>query len=231
MYSAFLRSGEVQYVMEGKTRCFRAITILRKLCNHPDLVCRNDNSKILHFVRYGTSDLISSGGGKNGSWIGGEGDDDGDGDDDDAFVEKGAAAVGEVVGEGEKDDEEDDENNEFSFVNRSGKLKVLAKILPLWQEQGHRVLIFSQTVQMLNLIEKFVNRKGFNFRRMDGKTNVASRQPLVDSFNNDESIFGMLMTTKTGGVGLNFVGANRIILFDPDWNPQTDRQANERAWR
>ena len=84
---------------------------------------------------------------------------------------------------------------------------------------------------MLNLIQKFVERKGFNFKRMDGNTNVAARQGLVDKFNNDESIFGMLLTTKTGGVGVNFVGANRIILFDPDWNPQTDRQANERAWR
>ena len=118
-----------------------------------------------------------------------------------------------------------------SFVNRSGKLQVLAKILPLWKEQGHRVLIFSQTRMMLNLIQKFVEKKGFNFRRMDGNTNVAARQVLVDKFNNDESIFGMLLTTKTGGVGVNFVGANRIILFDPDWNPQTDRQANERAWR
>ena len=67
--------------------------------------------------------------------------------------------------------------------------------------------------------------------RLDGNTSVASRQRLVDRFNSDESYFGMLATTRTGGVGLNLTGANRIILYDPDWNPQTDAQARERAWR
>ena len=56
-------------------------------------------------------------------------------------------------------------------------------------------------------------------------------QKLVDKFNNDDSYFCFLMTTKTGGVGLNITGANRVILYDPDWNPQTDAQARERAWR
>ncbi|GMI08221.1 hypothetical protein TrLO_g380 [Triparma laevis f. longispina] len=215
MYSAYLRSSEVSDVVTGRTRCFRAIGILRKLCNHPDLVCENDNDKVVHFVRYGTSELI------NGVQKAGKGKDDAIDvvDDDDRDIDVNL------------EDDEDDEDNQFSFVNRSGKLQVLAKILPLWKEQGHRVLIFSQTRMMLNLIQKFVERKGFNFKRMDGNTNVAARQGLVDKFNNDESIFGMLLTTKTGGVGVNFVGANRIILFDPDWNPQTDRQANERAWR
>mmetsp|Transcript_699 Transcript_699/g.1070 ORF Transcript_699/g.1070 Transcript_699/m.1070 type:complete len:218 (+) Transcript_699:773-1426(+) len=66
---------------------------------------------------------------------------------------------------------------------------------------------------------------------MGGNTNVAARQQLVDTFNEDDSYFGMLMTTRTGGVGLNFTGADRIILYDSDWNPQTDAQARERAWR
>lgn len=76
-----------------------------------------------------------------------------------------------------------------------------------------------------------MNNQNWKFGRLDGNTNVASRQNLVDNFNNDESFFAMLMTTKTGGVGLNLTGANRIILYDPDWNPQSDAQARERAWR
>jgi len=84
---------------------------------------------------------------------------------------------------------------------------------------------------MLDVIMDFVNFKGWKFGRLDGNTNVASRQRLVDTFNSDESYFGMLCTTRTGGVGLNLVGADRIILYDPDWNPQTDAQARERAWR
>jgi len=73
--------------------------------------------------------------------------------------------------------------------------------------------------------------KGWKLGRIDGDTNVASRQKMVNTFNNDSSYFGMLLTTKTGGVGLNLTGANRVVLFDPDWNPQTDAQARERAWR
>lgn len=84
---------------------------------------------------------------------------------------------------------------------------------------------------MLNIIQQFVNLQGWKFGRLDGNTNVAARQRLVDTFNTDESYFGLLCTTRTGGVGLNLTGANRIILYDPDWNPQTDAQARERAWR
>jgi DNA excision repair protein ERCC-6 len=84
---------------------------------------------------------------------------------------------------------------------------------------------------MLSIIQRFTEFQGWKFLRLDGDTNVAARQRLVDTFNNDDSFFGMLMTTRTGGVGLNLTGADRIILYDPDWNPQTDAQARERAWR
>lgn len=84
---------------------------------------------------------------------------------------------------------------------------------------------------MLNIIQRFTDSQGWKFGRLDGNTNVAARQQLVDSFNSDDSYYGMLMTTRTGGVGLNLTGADRIILYDPDWNPQTDAQARERAWR
>ncbi|KAL7495615.1 hypothetical protein ACHAWT_005016 [Skeletonema menzelii] len=122
--------------------------------------------------------------------------------------------------------EEDD-----AIADQSGKLQVLSKILPLWKQQGHKVIIFTQWRKMLDIIERFSNMQGWNYARMDGNTNVAARQRLVDKFNNDESYFCMLMTTKTGGVGLNITGANRVLLYDPDWNPQTDAQARERAWR
>jgi DNA excision repair protein ERCC-6 len=70
---------------------------------------------------------------------------------------------------------------------------------------------------MLNIIQQYVVAQGWKFLRLDGKTNVASRQRLVDTFNSDTSYFGMLCTTRTGGVGLNLTGANRLILYDPDW--------------
>lgn len=93
------------------------------------------------------------------------------------------------------------------------------------------MLIFSQTRQMLNIIQRFVVSCGMIFLRLDGNTNVGSRQDIIDRFNSNPNIFGMLLTTRTGGVGINLTGADRIILFDPDWNPMTDAQARERAWR
>lgn len=69
------------------------------------------------------------------------------------------------------------------------------------------------------------------YLRLDGSTGVRHRQALVDQFNADESISLFLLTTRVGGVGLNLQGADRVVLFDPDWNPSTDAQARERAWR
>ena len=66
---------------------------------------------------------------------------------------------------------------------------------------------------------------------MDGSTTVKKRIEYIDSFNNDPSYFLFLLTTRTGGVGVNLIGANRVILYDPDWNPSVDVQARERAWR
>ncbi|VDN36504.1 unnamed protein product [Gongylonema pulchrum] len=66
---------------------------------------------------------------------------------------------------------------------------------------------------------------------MDGSTAVAKRQPLVEKFNKHDEIFIFLLTTRVGGLGINLTGANRVVIFDPDWNPSTDIQARERAWR
>ena len=62
-------------------------------------------------------------------------------------------------------------------------------------------------------------------------TNVSSRQPMIEKYNKEESIFVFLLTTRVGGLGVNLTGADRVVIFDPDWNPSTDTQARERAWR
>lgn len=60
---------------------------------------------------------------------------------------------------------------------------------------------------------------------------MASRQPLINKFNSDPSYFVFLLTTRVGGLGVNLTGADRVVIYDPDWNPSTDTQARERAWR
>eukprot|EP00300_Choanocystis_sp_HF-7_P014392 c18676_g1_i1.p1 GENE.c18676_g1_i1~~c18676_g1_i1.p1 ORF type:complete len:860 (+),score=196.90 c18676_g1_i1:1063-3642(+) len=114
---------------------------------------------------------------------------------------------------------------------RSGKLLVLQKILTTWKTQGHRVLVFSQSKPLLDILEQHFRENGFEYRRMDGDVNISSRQKLIDEFNTNPEIFVFLLTTRVGGLGVNLTGANRVVIFDPDWNPSTDDQAKERAWR
>ncbi|XP_060625307.2 DNA excision repair protein ERCC-6 [Anolis sagrei] len=128
-------------------------------------------------------------------------------------------------------DEELNEEDHFGFWKRSGKMIVVESLLKIWSKQGHRVLLFTQSRQMLHIIEAFLKQRSYSYVKMDGTTTVASRQPLISRFNEDTSIFVFLLTTRVGGLGVNLTGADRVIIYDPDWNPSTDTQARERAWR
>ncbi|NWI92567.1 ERCC6 protein, partial [Pitta sordida] len=128
-------------------------------------------------------------------------------------------------------DPEVEESNQFGYWKRSGKMIVVESLLKIWHKQGHRVLFFTQSRQMMQILEVFVRHRNYSYLRMDGTTAVASRQPLVTKYNEDKSIFIFLLTTRVGGIGVNLVGADRVIIYDPDWNPSVDTQARERAWR
>nr|XP_033797522.1 DNA excision repair protein ERCC-6 isoform X2 [Geotrypetes seraphini]XP_033797523.1 DNA excision repair protein ERCC-6 isoform X2 [Geotrypetes seraphini]XP_033797524.1 DNA excision repair protein ERCC-6 isoform X2 [Geotrypetes seraphini]XP_033797525.1 DNA excision repair protein ERCC-6 isoform X2 [Geotrypetes seraphini] len=128
-------------------------------------------------------------------------------------------------------DEELMETDQFGYWRRSGKMIVVESLLKIWHRQGHRVLLFTQSRQMLQILEVFVRERNYTYLKMDGTTTIASRQPLITRYNEDTTIFVFLLTTKVGGLGVNLTGANRVIIFDPDWNPSTDTQARERAWR
>lgn len=117
------------------------------------------------------------------------------------------------------------------FFARSSKMDVLRAFLKAWYKNRYKVLIFSQSRQVLDLIECFCMMKHYTYLRMDGTTPVGQRQGLVDKFNESDDVFLFLLTTKVGGIGVNLTGANRVIIFDPDWNPCTDIQARERCWR
>ena len=120
----------------------------------------------------------------------------------------------------------------YGSGTKSGKMQVVEALLELWKEQGHRTLLFAQHRIMLDILERFIrSMPGFNYRRMDGNTPIQSRQSIVDEFNSNSAAHVFLLTTKVGGLGVNLTGANRVIIFDPDWNPSTDIQARERAWR
>ncbi|XP_028549869.1 DNA excision repair protein CSB isoform X1 [Dendrobium catenatum] len=167
VYRAFLASSEVEKIFDGSMNSLYGIDVMRKICNHPDLLER----------------------------------------------------------------EHSHQHSDYGNPERSGKMKVVAQVLKLWKEQGHRVLLFTQTLQVLDIIERFLTKSEYSYRRMDGLTPIKQRMALMDEFNNSSETFIFILTTKVGGLGTNLTGANRVIIYDPDWNPSTDIQARERAWR
>eukprot|EP00835_Amoeboradix_gromovi_P004637 NODE_373_length_9849_cov_0.356205.p1 type:complete len:819 gc:universal NODE_373_length_9849_cov_0.356205:5458-3002(-) len=119
------------------------------------------------------------------------------------------------------------------LVQKSGKCKVLQELLQKWHiaQDSNKVLIFCQTRQMLDVLENMVKLIDYKYLRMDGTTNIKYRSEIVNEFNNNKEVFIFLLTTKTGGLGLNLTGANKVIIFDCDFNPSNDEQSRERTWR
>merc|ERR1719410_927220 len=112
-----------------------------------------------------------------------------------------------------------------------GKLQVLAGLLQKLQAGGHRALIFTQMTKMLDVLEAFLNYHGYVYMRLDGSTKVETRQALMERFNNDKKYFIFILSTRSGGVGINLTGADTVIFYDSDWNPTMDAQAQDRCHR
>eukprot|EP00250_Pteridium_aquilinum_P009901 c19015_g1_i2 orf=976-6498(-) len=126
--------------------------------------------------------------------------------------------------------------NDNSKVQRlvlsSGKLVILDKLLSRLKETGHRVLIFSQMVKMLDILADYLSLRGFQFQRLDGSTRAELRHQAMEHFNAPGSDdFCFLLSTRAGGLGINLATADTVIIFDSDWNPQNDLQAMSRAHR
>eukprot|EP00435_Cladocopium_sp_Y103_P064633 s1151_g26.t1 len=118
-------------------------------------------------------------------------------------------------------------------LQQSAKLRCLSKLLPDLAAKGHRTLVFSQSVKMLDLVQICcLKPNGLRCLRIDGLTETQARAEKVAKFNNQPERFQcMLLTTAVGGVGLNLTAADRVVLVDPAWNPATDAQAVDRAYR
>lgn len=97
--------------------------------------------------------------------------------------------------------------------------------------EGHKTLVFSRSLDILSLFEVCFRSKGITYTRMDGSTDVSDRDSMVENFNTAPDISCMLLTTQVGGLGLNLVGADRVLIYDPSWNPAVDNQAVDRAYR
>lgn len=118
------------------------------------------------------------------------------------------------------------------MVMSSGKMVLLEQLLTRLKKEGHRVLIFSQMVRILDILGDYLSIKGYQFQRLDGGVPSAQRKISIDHFNEpDSKDFVFLLSTRAGGLGINLMTADTVIIFDSDWNPQADLQAMARAHR
>ena len=119
-----------------------------------------------------------------------------------------------------------------NLVDASSKLQLLEIMLPKLQERGYRVLIFSQFLDMLDMVEDFLDGLGLYYQRLDGNVSSLQKQKRIDEFNApDSNLFAFLLSTRAGGVGINLATADTVIILDPDFNPHQDIQALSRAHR
>ncbi|KAJ1923164.1 DNA repair protein rhp26 [Tieghemiomyces parasiticus] len=246
-YEIFLKSAEMASIFEGRRQVLFGIDIVRKICNHPDLLLlpkssakadtatdHSDEDATAYSLNWGDAGKSASGDPQKPPRSGASGR-----RNHGRAVAPPPANPTTLAGPLRSPDDPD-----FGDYHESGKMLVVKHLLELWEPQGHRVLLFSQTRQMLNLLETMVCKmrfrrsdpsnpagKAISYLRMDGTTPIQKRATLLDQFNRDSGIFLFLLTTKVGGLGTNLTGADRVIIFDPDWNPSTDTQARERAWR
>lgn len=118
------------------------------------------------------------------------------------------------------------------IVRSSGKFELLDRLLPKLHRAGHRVLLFSQMTKLMTILGDYLLLKGYQFLRLDGTTSTGDRGELLKQFNAPDSpYFIFLLSTRAGGLGLNLQTADTVIIFDSDWNPQMDQQAEDRAHR
>ncbi|KAJ5795107.1 HAS subgroup [Penicillium paradoxum] len=114
----------------------------------------------------------------------------------------------------------------------AGKFELLDRILPKFRATGHRVLMFFQMTQIMNIMEDFLRLRGMKYLRLDGSTKSDDRSDLLKQFNAPGSdYFCFLLSTRAGGLGLNLQTADTVIIYDSDWNPHQDLQAQDRAHR
>ncbi|EAW50036.1 lymphoid-specific helicase isoform 7 [Homo sapiens] len=117
------------------------------------------------------------------------------------------------------------------LVTNSGKFLILDRMLPELKKRGHKVLLFSQMTSMLDILMDYCHLRDFNFSRLDGSMSYSEREKNMHSFNTDPEVFIFLVSTRAGGLGINLTAADTVIIYDSDWNPQSDLQAQDRCHR
>jgi ATP-dependent DNA helicase len=116
------------------------------------------------------------------------------------------------------------------LISSCGKLMLLDRMLTLLKRDGHKVLIFSQMTQMMDILEDYCGLRGHSYCRLDGSMKMTDRQDEINRFSDDD-VFLFLLSTRAGGLGINLTQADTVVIYDSDWNPQCDLQAQDRCHR
>lgn len=186
LYRHFVRSPDIKRLLRGQdSQPLKAIGLLKKLCNHPNLLD-------LPMDIAGSENVLP---------------------DDYEGIPHG--------------------RNREVQISCSGKFGMLDRFLEsMHRDTNDKIVVISNYTQTLDLVEMLCRQRRYGCLRLDGSLNISKRQRLVDRFNNPEgSEFVFLLSSKAGGCGINLIGANRLVLMDPDWNPASDQQALARVWR
>uniref|UniRef100_A0A671TGD1 Proliferation-associated SNF2-like protein n=1 Tax=Sinocyclocheilus anshuiensis TaxID=1608454 RepID=A0A671TGD1_9TELE len=117
------------------------------------------------------------------------------------------------------------------LVEASGKFLILDRMLPELKKRGHKVLIFSQMTSILDILMDYCYLRGYDYSRLDGSMSYSDRDENMKKFSSDPEVFLFLLSTRAGGLGINLTAADTVIIFDSDWNPQADLQAQDRCHR
>uniref|UniRef100_H2L5X0 Proliferation-associated SNF2-like protein n=1 Tax=Oryzias latipes TaxID=8090 RepID=H2L5X0_ORYLA len=117
------------------------------------------------------------------------------------------------------------------LVQSSGKFLILDRLLPELKKRGHKVLIFSQMTSILDILMDYCYLRSLQYSRLDGSMSYAERDENISKFSKDPEVFLFLLSTRAGGLGINLTAADTVIIFDSDWNPQADLQAQDRCHR
>ncbi|WVF69157.1 hypothetical protein IAT40_003932 [Kwoniella sp. CBS 6097] len=184
LYNLFVTSKDVQRLLRGKdSQPLKAIGLLRKLVNHPDLLDLPEDLP-------GSEDVLPA----------------------------------DYQGKG---------RDRTVNCDYSGKFTVLERMLHhIKTYTTDKIVLISNATQTLDLMERMCRNKKYGYLRLDGSMSVPKRSKIVSRFNDPEGKeFVFLLSSKAGGCGINLIGANRLVLFDPDWNPASDQQALARVWR
>ncbi|KAG6604310.1 Protein CHROMATIN REMODELING 24, partial [Cucurbita argyrosperma subsp. sororia] len=196
LYEAFLKSELVLSAFDGSP--LAALTILKKICDHPLLLTKRAAEDLLE----GMETVLSP--------------------EDAGVAEKLAMHLANVADRDDYEVYNDNVSCKISFI-----MSLLDNLIP----KGHNVLIFSQTRKMLNLIEESLLSNDYEFLRIDGTTKATDRVKIVNDFQEGRGPSIFLLTSQVGGLGLTLTRADRVIVVDPAWNPSTDNQSVDRAYR